>query len=140
MSRHSIRAAAGTCDGAAAVHAGGALAVPARAAAAAAATRARVARAACATLLDATRAGFGLTSSIAKPTHGLVFAIPKFELFTLVLIYTTIITVYTYKYKYILIKKMHFFIFGGPIRVYDQVSNYDPCFYNVYWLYRWSKF
>ena len=26
------------------------------------------------------------------------------------------------------------------VRVYDQVSNYDPCFYNVYWLYSWSKY
>ena len=46
----------------------------------------------------ATRAGFGLTrltSSIAEHANRQVFAIPKFELYTQVLIYTTIITVYT---------------------------------------------
>ena len=32
------------------------------------------------------------------------------------------------------------FCFGGQIRVYDRVSNYDPCFYNVYSLYSWSKY
>ena len=35
---------------------------------------------------------------------------------------------------------MHFFIFCGPIRVYYQVSNYDPLFYIVYMFYSGSKY